>query len=327
MFNNYFSSDIPQSYYSPQNPSSFNNQNYEYWMRALYQRLLSVFEWDNLPKDWTNDSNIVNSLFCWLIRYGFVVVSEDNEFGLWFQPCTLKGRNLYRQPTEAVVSNSLFKKSKSIKLSGANKTGTLLQLTDDYRGLFDILSYYAERLAILDGTTNVSLITARTPYFIWGKTKTAMQALKYYLDRLFGGEPAVIAQREKDDFKGFGDEGNIKGTAPFEQTKLFSKTDYITDQLLIDRQKILDAFDNEIGIPTANTEKKSIQTIAEVTSKQYDSCARANSWLENLQRSIENINKMFGTNISVKLRINKEVLTHGNEANSVWYGTVPSEKE
>lgn len=322
---NYEKINMYASRYTPNTIKYYRSEAFEYWERALFQRLCSVIKWDNLPEDWTKEGNVYNFLMYCLIRFGYVVVSEDNEYGLWFNPCTLKGYNLYYQPTEAVVSHALFKKAKTLTISGPNKTGVILRLTDDYRGLWDIIDYYACKLALLDSGIDMSLINAKVPYIIASREGGFIKSFKAVIDKIMGGDPAAfLMDKPYQDITKTG-----QPVEPYQQIKLFSKSDYITDDLLIDRQKILDAFDNEVGIPTSNTEKRERMSVAEVTSKHVDASARANHWLTTLEDSINNVNDTFGTDISVELRIDeqKEDMNYGNEVTIDSNGTVPESQE
>ena len=76
------------------------------------------------------------------------------------------------------------------------------------------------------------------------------------------------------------------------------------DQLR-DLQTILNAFDNEVGIPTVPYQKAERMVTAEAESKEADAVSRITVWKKSLDASLVNVNKMFpDLNISVKVRWN-----------------------
>lgn len=302
----------------PQSTAPYDNYAFDYWERSLFQRLASVLEFDGLPEEWTEQDGVYDFFIYCLFRYGFLCISED-ERGIWFQPCTVGGQNFYRQPTYAMVNNPAWKEVKKIELGTA---GALLKLTPDYRGLYDIVTYFAEKLAILDCSVNTSLINSKIPHIVVGKTPTAIQALKKIIDKINRGEPSAFWEAKVTPSK----DPNNKAESPFEMIDLFKKDKYITSDLLEDRQRIIDAFDQEIGIKTLPIHKKERMSTAEVSSNNVDSTARINTWLESLNKSLDIINKMFGTNITVKNRYEEqEAIEDANNAISI--GNVSEQEE
>ncbi len=66
-------------------------------------------------------------------------------------------------------------------------------------------------------------------------------------------------------------------------------------------------FMTQIGINTANTEKKERLITAEVESNNEESATMAELWLESLQEQVEKANKMFKIEMSVDWRIKPEI--------------------
>ena len=72
------------------------------------------------------------------------------------------------------------------------KEAQLLKLTPDYRGVWDVLEFYAKKLALLDESLEMSLINNKFAFFLGVKNKAAGQAIKKMLDMVNKGEPAVV---------------------------------------------------------------------------------------------------------------------------------------
>lgn len=266
--------------YSPSPVKSYNNRTFGFWIRALFQRITSVIEFD-LPEEW---QGAVKDFFLYcMYKYGFVAVFDSDEFGMSFQPCAPKGYNFYYQPTDVVISNPLYSATLEI-----GKECELLKLTPDYVGIWDIIEYYAERFSSLDNAINMSLINCKTPYILGAKNKTASSALKKIFDKVNRGDPAVIFDEKLIN------DPNTKDT-PFQLIELLRnpKEAYLTTDQLMDFQTILNNFDAEIGIPTVPYQKKERLVAEEATMRAYDGCARSLTWFNTLTTSIAEVKKLY----------------------------------
>jgi len=278
---------------SPSSVKAYNNKSFAFWERSLFQRAQSVLDF-TLPDNWQGKTRDF-FLYC-LFKYGFIVISKNDAFGQYFQPCTLTGYNFYYQPTEAIIANPLLNDRLKI-----GEECELLKLTPDYMGAWDIIFYYAEKFSTLDNAINMSLINCKYPFFIGAKNKTASSALKKMLDLANKGEPAVIYDmklindpNDKDIPFQIWDRGNLKES-------------YLTSDQLLDFQTILNNFDAEIGIPTVPYQKKERLVSDEATMRQFDGCARSVTWYNTLISSIKDIKKLYpDITLNVKLRYNNE---------------------
>ena len=278
---NYAELNLIEGSYQPSMIKSYNNRAFDFWVRSLFQRAASVIDFE-LPKEWAGP---VRDFFLYaLFARGYVAIFNSPEFGLSFQPCTLYGRDFYYQPTQAIITNPAIPESLRLDIG---RECELLKLTPDYMGVFDIIFYYAEKLATLDNAINVSLINNKLAYLLAAKNKAAGQALKKILDKINAGEPAVVY-----DTKLLNDPDDK--TVPwqiFDRPNL--KTSYITTEQLQDFQTILNSFDSEIGIPTIPYQKKERMVVSEAESRVIDGAARSIVWKETLESSIMQVKKLF----------------------------------
>lgn len=292
MYNSYALSYFP---YQAQNlfdgcitPSAVKNDSvaYAFWCRSLYQRLCSIIEF-KLPGNWERAHDFFEAV---LFGRGFCAVFDDKKFGVSFQPATLSGYDFYYQPTRAIVSNPLLSKEFEI-----GNDCELIRLTNDYSGVVDIVSYYAEKLATIDGAVNMSIINSKFAYVLGAKNKAAAQAIKMIFDKVNKGEPLVVY--DKTIVEGLGDE------EPFEFIDRSGlKNSYVTTDLLYDFQTLINQFDTEVGIPTIPTEKRERMNVDEIHANDADSTARIALWNESLTKSIDVVNAKFGTDISFKFK-------------------------
>lgn len=280
--------------YLPNTVNSRNNVSFDFWQRSLFQRACSTLVFD-LPEKW--QGSVKDFFYYCLFRFGYVVVFNTPEYGVIFQPCNLAGYDLYYQPNRALVVNPAFKKGiKPYELElGVN--AQLIKLTPDYGGIFDIVNFYADKLASLNTGIDMSLVNNKFAFLVGSKTKAGAEALKKMFDRVNRGEPAVIF-----DNKLITDDPVSKDT-PFQTWDRKIKENYITDKQLQDFETLLYNFDAEVGIPTIdNGQKKERMVVSEAEARTIDSTSRSVIWFDTLKSSIKLVNHMFNTDIDVKLR-------------------------
>lgn len=288
----------------PSTIKPYNNYAFNYWCRSLMQRLASVIDAD-VP--WRGNVKTF-VMFC-LFRWGYGVVFDSAEYGLSFQPCNISGYNFYYQPTIATVSNPAYKTSKEFNIG---TDAELLQLTPDYKGIIDIIYYYAEKLASLDVSINTAIINSKIAWILGASSKSSAQVLKKALDLVNDGNPAVVYDRKKLL------SANPTQDEPWKLIDMEVKNNYILTDLLKDFQTVLNNYDAECGIPTVPYEKKERMVASEADSRQIDSKARATTWIECLNESADIINARFGTTMHFDLRYDvpevtgQEVQTNGN---------------
>ncbi len=303
---NYDQINAIEGCYSPSMVKSMNNQVFWLWERALFQRAASVIDFDGLPKEW--DGTVRDFFIYCLYKYGYVGVMNVPEHGLIFQPGTLTGYNIYYQPVKFMVANPHLSISASEFIIG--ETCELIKLTPDYMGIWDIITYYAEKLATLDNAINMSLINNKFAFMLAAKNKQASEAFKKMLDKVNSGEPAVIY-----DQKLLNDQQDKS-----EPWQLWSrdhmKENYITTMQLEDFKTLLNFFDKEIGIPTLPVEKKERMITDEANSTIVDSISRSEIWLKTLESSLELVNNKFGLNISAKRHYSEEVTENAEQNNT-----------
>lgn len=286
---NYQKINIAAGRFSPSTIKAHNNLSFWYWSRSLFQRACSVIDFE-VPDTWEGKTK--DFFYYCLFKFGYVAIFDHEQFGLSFQPCTLKGFDFYYQPVSALISNPKYKAELEI-----DKACALVKLTPDYFGVWDIIDYYAEKLSAMDVSINTSIINSRFSYILGAKTKSAAQALKKIIDYVNKGEPAIIY-----DSRIFDDPADKE--SPFQTWfRDNMKNNYITPELLTDFQTIINDFDREIGIPTIPYEKKERLVTSEADSTQIDAKARSITWITTLDSSIKEVKALYpDIKLSAKLR-------------------------
>lgn len=257
-----------------------NDENTAYYMRALYQRVLSGATFKLPDTDtWRNSRRYFKNV---LYSMGFIGVIKYPKYGVIPQICSPYGYGLFLQPTNILVNQPLVEFDGTI-----GEDCQVIHLTPDWRGVWDIVEHYAIRLSTAITSVDVSLINSRLSFLAGAKNKTAAETLKYLYEKISAGEPLVVY-----DKKYLQGEGIDESDAPIWTYHQDVANNYITDKLLADMDTILQQFDNEIGI-LAIGDKKERRITDEVQMIADDTCARASTWFESLSESFDDVNRLF----------------------------------
>lgn len=285
---NYQNINITYGQYQP-NDIQLNAGSVDYWERVLFQRACYSIILDTGNEF---DGRSRNFLFYCLFKYGYVPIWKDDRYGLVFNPAGLRGYNIYYQPTTCIVANPVFKETKYLEIG---KDCEIIQLTPDYRGIWDTISYYANKLATLDPAIDVSITNSKVPFIMYGRTKAARESLKKLVDGVNKGLSAIFVDSRLTD-----DKDGKNPVEMFDRPHL--KETYLTDKILQDRMTLMQEFDREIGISTIPYQKKERMTEYESSSSIEESQARVTIWVECLNDSFKQVNKKYGTTFSAERR-------------------------
>ena len=283
-------------YNSALNPSGIHSQNTaltRYYMRYLFKKVIGLFEFE-LPEEWP-----VNYFKACIFGLGYVAIINTDRWGIIPQNCSLSGFDVYYQPKRVVFANPLIKNSGSpVELW---KAAGLIKLQPDYSPVMDIVSTYADLMALCMETAGTNLINSKLSYIFASGSKTAAESFKKLYDQIAGGEPASFI--DKDLLT----EDGAPNWFTFAQNL---GQNYITDRILNDMKTIEAQFDTLVGIPNANTQKRERLITDEVNANNIDTDILSDLWLETMKADIERVNKLFGLNISVKKKYER---SSGNE--------------
>lgn len=279
-------------YNSQYNPSQIHTQNtglFLYYGNYLFKKILSVFSFEGLPETWAE-----NYFKAILFGKGYIAVFNDPEYGVICQNCSLADTiSLFRQPTRVLIANPFFKKSFQLRVG---KTCEVLKVQPDYHGVLDIVSFYADMLAVSAETVGVNLMNSKVSYVFFAQNRQMAETFKKMYDQLASGQPFTVVDRSLQS------EDGAKAWDMFEQNV---GNNYVVTHVLNDMKTIEDQFNTKIGIPNANTQKRERLVTSEVESNDVDTSALVNVWLDTMQADLKKINRAYGLNISVKYRYQK----------------------
>ena len=274
-------------YNSQPNPSTVHCSNADlvrHYARYLFEKVLSVYKFENLPAEWPANY----FLYC-LFGYGYITVFNTEEYGLIANECSLSGYDIYYQPTQALVANPIL----GSRRLNIGEDCELIKVQPDYNSIMDIVSLYADLMALCTETAGINLLNSKMSYVFFAENKAAAESFKKLYDKIASGEPAAVTDKLL-----LGEDGN-------ETWKIFSQNvgqNYITDRILTDMRTIENMFNTDVGIPNANTMKRERLISDEVNANNVDTQSKTMLWLETIRDGVDKVNSMFNTDITVKYR-------------------------
>ena len=235
-----------------------NDYNTTFYMRALYQRVLSGTTF-KLPKSWRRSKRYFKNV---LFTLGYIGIIDTPKYGIIPQICSFSGYGLYLQPVKMLVNQPLVEFEGTI-----GENCELVHLCGDYRGVWDIIEHFAIRLSVAITSVDCALMNERISLLAAGKSKQASETLKFLYEKISAGEPfAVFDKAIKSDSL----DGSDEPIWTFSQDVA---SQYISDKLLADIDTILMQFDREIGIAAVG-EKKERMLTDEIALQQDDAMMR-----------------------------------------------------
>ena len=255
-----------------------------FFEKYLLQKAISVFRW-TLPENWDEDY-FSYGLYC----FGHMAVVKTDKFGVIPQICGLRGYDVYYRPTNAVIVNPLLS---GILEPRIGTQCTVFRLNADYSGIMDIVSFYADNMALCAQTAGVNTLNSKLSYIFFAKNKAGAESYKKMVDRILSGEPIAVVDKELQSADG-GDAWKM-----FNQNV---RNNYIAGELLEDLRKWELMFLSAVGIRNANTEKKERLTTDEVNVTNMETRCNAAEWLERLRKVCDQTRALFGVEISVDWR-------------------------
>lgn len=253
------------------------------YIKYYLDRLQSMFKYDGLPESipqkWLEHYLLVNGSCVFVMDGDELIVTTGGWGGL---------PDRYYIPTEYIVSNPYVKES-------TRKTYTIgedcvLIRNDVYAtGIMPLLIRYCSQLVENDITMNVADILARATLTITALTDTDRQSVELWLKRIRRGEIGAIGELPAMT----GNQDRSVNIQPFQST-----ASTLTD--LIEYHQYLKAgLFNELGLNSNYNMKR--ESINSNESQLNDDMLHPliDDMLTMRREALEQVNEMFGTNITV----------------------------
>lgn len=261
---------------------------YNYWYFKLFNILLDLFEYDNLPMGLPQREIELN-----LLMTGHAVILSKKDGGLFTPLTSLYDFDEYYQPTRAVFANPVVKSALSYTIGTDceiiynNKLQDSLYYIKADGGLNTFVKRYARQLADIESTLNIYTVNARLTSYPVANDGNVMESLKLFFKKLTLGKRAIISDNSIiEEFRNVDINRSNIG-------------DGVNDWLIA-RDKILEQFYRDLGVKMYNPKKAQV-TDDEVESNTQLLMISTDDMLKERKAGIERVNNMFGTNIIVRL--------------------------
>lgn len=254
-----------------------NNATYLQYYMHLAELAMSMFEWKNLPP--TVDARFMELT---LFEDGQIVFFKDEELGYLCLQCAVNGGfNVYRIPTNrrAYAVNgyqkNLTENDSVIIYNNFLHTNSMLDVRN-----------FAERLYNIDRAIDVNINAQKTPILIKCDEQQRLTMLNTY-QQYDGNQPVIFGDKALNT-----NAFQVLNTgAPLVADKLYTLKTQLWNECL-----------TYLGISNINVQKKERLITDEVTRNQGGTIASRYSRLEARRQACEQINRMFGLNISCDYR-------------------------
>ncbi len=255
----------------------------QFFKRYLLQQAMSVFEW-KMPDYWARNY-FLTVLYVW----GFIFVMDDPAVGVIPQHGGLMGYDVQYQPTTAIINNPIFG-SRELEIGTECE---ILRLQPDYFGLYDLIDYYGDMMALIAETTGVNILNSKLSYVFGAANKAAAESFKKLYDQIASGQPAAFLDKQL-----FDEDGRLT----VELLEQNVGQNFIADKLLDAMTTVRNQFLTAIGIPNANTDKKERLNTLEVTSNDFETRSGVCLWLDELQKGCKKVRDLYGIELDVDWR-------------------------
>ena len=274
-------SDLLRQFFArkPKDVDGVANTSNLYYRDWLLKKILSRFEFTNIPSYWDSDY-FLEVLFL----EGHVCVTDTGAGVLPFK-CGLTGIGIFEQPTTCVIANPVlgnFKRTIDVDCA-------LLRLQYNYQGCGWLINRYATLLAMCDSGISVNLMNSKAAYVFKAASKAQAETIKKMYDDITMGRPAVFV----------GENGALN------QENVFTmpvKENFVADDIQLLKRKLVNEFLTDIGINNANLDKRERLNAEEVNANNEEIYANIQHWYDNLSDGVNRINRLFNLEIGVKIR-------------------------
>lgn len=268
-----------------------NQRTYLQYVNRLTELSISMFDWQNLPD--TIDARFLELA---LFNDGMAVFFKDEVMGYLGLQVMIGGRlDVYRIP----ITRTAFAQNGYQMQLDPNNSVIIFNNMLHTNSILDVREM-SKRLYEIQRTIDVNVIQQKTPKIITC-TENQRLVMKNLYAQYMGNEPFIFGDKNLD-LSGI---KTLDTTSPYVADKLYElKTQYWNEALTY------------LGISNVNTVKKERMITDEVQRNLGGTIASRYSRLFMRQQACEQINRMFGLNISVEYREDVHALDDSDIDNS-----------
>lgn len=278
------------------NSDRLNRNTFNDYFNRLFELAINMFKWENLPD--TVDERFLELALC---EKGYCLYFNDDIMGNLALTCMIGGElDVYRIPTRRIAFAV-----NGYQAERTNKDSVLIFNNYLHTPTMQTISLYAERLTAIERAIDVNVNAQKTPIAILTDEKQKRTVEEIYR-KYEGNAPVIIGAKNLDL-------DSVKA--------LTTGAPYVADKLNILKRQIWNEALTFFGIENANTEKRERLVSDEITSNLGGVQAQRYVMLNAREQAADKINRLFGTNISVKFR--QDILgLEGVNADGSLYGGI-----
>lgn len=260
-----------------------NQRTYLQYVNRLTELSISMFDWKNLPD--TIDARFLELA---LFNDGMAVFFKDEVMGYLGLQVMIGGTlNVYRIP---ITRTAFAQNGYQMKLDQSNSVIIFNNMLHT-NSILDVQEI-SKRLYEIQRTIDINVIQQKTPKIITC-TENQRLVMKNLYAQYMGNEPFIFGDKNLD----------LSGIKTFDTT-----SPYVADKLYDLKTQYWNEALTYLGISNVNTVKKERMITDEVQRNLGGTIASRYSRMFMRQQACEQINKMFGLNISVDYREDMQVL-------------------
>lgn len=270
------------------------------YFKYMMNKTIKMFKWNGLPETLPQREL---ELILQICRFAIFTEVKGNLFvfygGLGGMP------NEYYQPTQAIVSNPYLRYSKVLNLDDyiKNDGNAVVGWNDSLHiGLFALNNRYASLLAETDLTLKYQLVNMRFMNVLTADNDSTKESIEKMFKDVSDGTGFGIVVTKK-----FMEESNVDKIEMRSQSSQMQLKDTIET-----KQYLMGSWLNELGLNANYNMKREAINESEADLNEDSLLPMIDDMLEQRKLLCENLNKKFGTNISVELssswkKIRKEI--------------------
>lgn len=268
---------------------------FNYYVNYLYEKLIRIFKYENLPDTIPRDA-----LENYILTFGYGGITKTNYNGndiIVAVPATKYGVGLYpryeplAQYCTPLIQGTDLVIGKDIVIIKNNS----YQISCD-----EIVKRYARQLADFDATINILTSNTRMAVLPSFDNEESAESYKAVMVANRLGQVDTVLD------KSFIQKGSF---TPFANMSTTAKINDVVSA----RNEILRTFLSEIGITSAN-DKRERMVVDEVNVNSQLLLFNVADMLESRQKAIEEVNALYGTNITVDLSDEYQFIKQASEA-------------
>lgn len=275
----------------PKNVEGYNNSSFFYYRNILINKFFSVIKIEGLA-DWWDYEYFRDTLFL----EGYIGITQS-DIGIVPLRCGFYGENVFERPTTLNFANPVLGNFNR-KLHEECELIYFWEINRNYLNINSIVNRYAEKLASIDASINVSLLNSRVAHVFEVSTESEKRTLEKMYDDVSNGKPVIVLKKGQNAIL------NEENKRDF----LNVKNTFIGNDLLMTKRTIIEEFLTEIGIHNANTDKRERLNGDEVNSNNQEVKANINVFVDTINRQFEKANKLF--NLNLKAIINEDMIKY-----------------